>query len=190
MSPSIFHRGRPGLPSDVLAALDRDTDGHGKGGRDKGDRVLAFAADEETGAHVVATTYALSVVREGDRRLHRRWAEVDAGTWQPDQARLTVTWTDGSRPVSWAFGEQRTLLPETVRERVQGSVVLSRQVALSDRRSAQVAVRRDYETGDLFTQVVLGRRIRRDDPEVRAVIDAVLADLRDQVGLPPTRDPW
>jgi hypothetical protein len=78
---------------------------------------------------------------------------------------------------------QTTLLPETVRERVQASVVLSVRLTLGERRSGRVAIRQDFATGELIPQTILGRFTRPDDPEVQAHVQAALAHLRDQVGL-------
>jgi hypothetical protein len=151
----------------------------------RGERVLTFAVDDHTGAHVVATTHALAVVTSAaDRILRRRWLSVDAGSWEPETATLSVTWADGGRPGEWTFRDQPTLLPETVRERVQASVVLSTRLALGDRRTARVAIRQDFATRELIAQTILGRYARADDPEVQAHVRAALADLRDQVGLP------
>jgi hypothetical protein len=154
----------------------------------KGERVLAFAVDDHTGAHVIATNHALAVVTQDApdalRAIRRRWLSVDAGSWDPESATLTVTWADGSRPAQWSFRDQLTSLPETVRERVQASVVLSTRLVLGDQRSARVAIRQDFATRDLIVQTILGRRTRADDPEVQAHVEAALAHLRDQVGLP------
>lgn len=177
---------RPELPPAVATALDLA----------KGERVLAFAVDDNTGAYVVATTYALVVVRAGivgsevdgpekaERAARRRWLSVDAGAWEPETATLTVTWADGRRAGQWSFRDQPTLLPETVRERVQASVVLSTRLSLGDRRSGRVAIRQDFATRELVPQTILGRFARADDPEVQAHVQAALAHLRDQVGLP------
>jgi len=171
----------------------------------KGERVLAFAVDDNTGAHVVATTYALAVVTTppatsaapaspamtspgltsaAERTVRRRWLSVDAGAWEPETATLTVTWADGSRAGQWSFRDQPTQLPETVRERVQTSVVISTRLTLGDRRNGRVAIRQDFATGELIAQTILGRYTRADDPEVEAHVQAALAHLRDQVGLP------
>jgi hypothetical protein len=191
---------RPELPPEIVTAL----------GLAKSERVLAFAVDDSTGAHVVATTSALVVVRSAARQppvltsadgiadgaasdpgsssveriLRRRWLSVDVGAWDPETATLTVTWADGRRGVQWSFREQQTLLPETVRERVQASVVLSTRLTLGDRRTGRVAIRQDLATRELVEQTILGRYTRADDPEVRAHVEAALAHLRDQVGLP------
>ena len=176
---------RPELPEAVAKALELA----------RGERVLAFAVDDNTGAYVVATTYALAVVRSdavtsdavtltADRRVRRRWLSVDAGAWEPQTATLTVTWADGKRAGQWSFRDQPTLLPETVRERVQASVVISTRLTLDDKRTGRVAIRQDFATRELIPQTILGRHSRADDPEVAAHVQAALAHLRDQVGLP------
>lgn len=171
---------RVGLPATVRSAL----------GLARSDRVLAVAV-EQGGDYGVASRYAVSLASaDGRLWLQRSWAEVDAGSWRPETATLTLSWADGSAPAAWTFDGRPTLFPEAVRERVQASVVLSRRIELADRRSARVAVRRDLATGVLSTQVILGRRVSADDPAVRALVDATLADLRDQVGLPPATPSW
>lgn len=193
----LFTRNAPRaeLPAPVAKALDLA----------RGERVLAFAMDDNTGAYVVATTYALAVVASAagasavgasavgasaagssgfERILRRRWLSVDAGAWEPDPPTLTVTWADGRRAGQWSFRDQPTQLPETVRERVQASVVLSTRLTLGDRRTGRVAIRQDFATGELVPQTILGRYARADDPEVQAHVQAALAHLRDQVGLP------
>src|SRR5450759_3320457 len=138
---------RADLPPVVTKALDLV----------KGERVLAFAVDDFTGAHVVATTYALAVVTPTTELvLRRRWLSVDAGAWEPVTASLTVTWADGRRAGQWSFRDQQTLLPETVRERVQASVVLSTRLNVGDRRTGRVAIRQDFATRELIPQTLLG----------------------------------
>jgi len=183
----LFDRraGRAELPAAVLPAL----------GLVRGERVLAFAVDDNTGGYVIATTYGLAVVSWGGVAstaaapaarviLRRRWLDVDAGAWEPDTATLTVTWADGGRGAQWSFRGQQTLLPETLRERVQASVVIATRLTLGDRRGGRVAIRQDFATRELIAQTILGRGTRADDPEVQAHVQAALAHLRDQVGLP------
>ena len=178
----LFNR-RPSpaeLPPAITAALDLA----------KGERVLAFGVDDNTGGYVVATTFALAVVTPtavtptAECTVRRRWLSVDAGSWEPVTATLTVTWTDGGRAGQWSFRDQPTLLPETLRERVQASVVIATRLNLGDRRTGRVAIRQDFETRELISQTILGRYTRADDPEVQAHVRAALAHLRDQVGLP------
>lgn len=186
---------RPELPAAIARTIELG----------KGERVLAFAVDDNTGAHVIATTYALAVFASAggalvaeassagasgattsgvERILRRRWLSVDAAAWEPETATLTVTWVDGRRAGQWSFTGQETLLPELVRERVQASVVLSTRLNLGDRRTGRVAIRQDFATRELIPQTILGRYARADDPEVQGHVQAALAHLRDQVGLP------
>ncbi len=173
----LFNRKAPRaeLPAAVTKALELA----------KGERVLAFAIDDFTGAYVIATTYALAVVTStAELTLRRRWLSVDAGSWEPETETLTVTWADGRRAGQWSFRDQESLLPETLRERVQASVVHSTRLTLGDRRAGRVAIRQDFATRELIAQTILGRHARADDPEVQAHVKAALAHLRDQVGLP------
>ena len=153
-------------------------------GLEPGERILAFAVDDTTGAHVVATTSHLVSATAVRTVLRRPWHEVDAGVWSSDTWTLTVSWVTRSRPVQWTFKEQETRMPETVHERVQASVVLSEELPLQGRRhSGRVVVRKNLDTGELLTQTVLGRNTRADDPEVRTAAAHLTAYLREQVGL-------
>ena len=152
-------------------------------GLGSGERVLSWGREEATGTTVVATNHRLYAVdATGERALDRPWHEVDGGTWSAELAQLTVTWVDGSRPSQWVLGVT-SLVPETLRERVQASVVLAQRIELGPRRTAKVAVRQDLAGGGLVEQVVLGRGVRADDPELVARTEAAMVYLREQVGL-------
>lgn len=144
-----------------------------------GERVLSWGRDGASGSTVVATNHRLGAVSAtGELLLARPWHDVDAGTWSHELSQLTVTWVDGARPAQWLLGDS-SLVPETLRERVQASVVIAQRVELGNRRRARVVIRQDLATGDLLEQVVLGRGATLPDP----AIDAALAELREQVGL-------
>jgi hypothetical protein len=72
---------------------------------------------------------------------------------------------------------------QTLRERVQASVVLGEELSLSGRRTGRAVIRQNLRTGELLQQVVLGRGVREDD-EVAAEVARTLAWLREQVGMP------
>lgn len=149
----------------------------------RGERVLAWARDEATHAVVLGTNHHLcAVAASGELALRRPWHLVDAGSWSADLFQLTVTWVDGEPPSQWVLREP-TLLPETVRERVQASVVLAQQLRLGSRRTGRVVIRQDLGGGGLLEQVLLGRGVRPGDPGVQAAVDGALAYLREQVGL-------
>ena len=102
----------------------------------RGDRVLCFATDDNRGGHLVASTWALSYgSTAGHSSCAGRGTWSTPASWQPETATLTVTWVDGRRPGQWTFRDQQTLLPETLRERVQASVVLSTRLVLGEGRT-------------------------------------------------------
>ena len=166
-------RRAPRLPASVRTALELGA----------GERPLAWTIEPASGVHVVATNHGLyAVSAAGERTLARPWHEVDAGTWSAELTQLTVTFVDGGRPGQWVLGDS-SLVPETLRERVQASVVLAQLVDLGDRRRARAVIRQDLAGGGLVEQVVLGRGTRADDPEIAAATSHALAYLREQVGL-------
>ena len=180
MRISIKGRRSEDLPDDVVAAL-RGADGG---------KVLSAAPDADSRAWLVASTYHLALVDPGRPAgetlvWSRPWHEVDSGSWSREASMLTVSWADRSRPGQWRLGEgmhERVFL-QTLRERVQASVVLGEELSLSGRRTGRAVIRQDLRTGDLVEQVVLGRGVRADE-EVSAASARTLAWLREQVGLP------
>ena len=113
--------------------------------------------------------------------VSRPWHLVDAGTWSEGGV-LRVTWVDAEPTLRLTLAEPGQV-PETLRERVQASVVLAEALDLGERRSAKVVVRRDLATGALLTQAVLGRGVGPDDPGVAEQLQQGLARVREQVGL-------
>jgi hypothetical protein len=171
---------RPPVPADVVAAIAP----HG------GERLLAWGSDGQ-GTTVVAGRHGLHVVRpEGGagggaglvQVLDRPWHLVDSGVWNGEDAALRITWVDGHAPTRIVLTEPG-MLPETLRERVQASVVLAETVELGGRRQAKVVVRRVLATGELVAQAVLGPGVRMADPGVGPQVRAGLARVREQVGL-------
>ncbi|AKU16585.1 hypothetical protein [Luteipulveratus mongoliensis] len=151
----------------------------------RGDRPIAWAIDDNTDVHVIATTlHIASVAADGTQRVKRPWHLVDAGQWNADTWTLSVTWIDKARAAQWSFREQDTRLPEAFRERVQATVVVSEPLGLTGaRRSGRVVLRRDLSTQDLLVQPVLGRGTPADDPEVQAEVARISAYLKEQAGL-------
>lgn len=142
-----------------------------------GERVLA-AGRTSDGTHVVATTQALHV--EGarlpyDKILKAVWRDEDATleVWEPslDGGRAEITLADPGR------------LPETVRERVQATVLVSRQVLLRGGRGVLITARRRTDVPDVRWTMLFDRGLDSQDPAVRAAADAALADLRHQTGI-------
>ena len=167
---------RPEVPDDVAAAISAG----------EGERLLAWAVEDGSGITVVAGRLRLYAVTPGPDGPHltlsRPWHLVDAGLWSGEDGALRVTWVDGERPVRFVLTAPGRV-PETLRERVQASVVLVEAVDLGARRTARVVVRKDLATGALTSQAVLGPGVRSSDPGVSEQVRAGLARVREQVGL-------
>jgi hypothetical protein len=166
-------RRRPALPTDVRAAVPLDS----------GEQVLAWSRDESSGAHVVATTHHLALVDAGGGLLWRRpWHEAESATWQGESSQLTVTWVGRSAPARWHLTEP-SLLQQTLRERLQASVVLADEFRTAGRRTVRVVIRQDLASGALVEQTIPGRGVDLSDPQVAREAAGRLARLRSEVGL-------
>ncbi len=166
-------RRRPSLPADVRAAVPLDG----------GEQVLAWSRDESSGAHVVATTHHLALVdAEAGLLWSRPWHEAESGTWQGESSELTVTWVDRGAPARWRLTEP-SLLQQTLRERLQASVVLADEFRTAGRRTVRVVIRQDLASGALIEQTIPGRGADLSDPQVAREAAGRLARLRAEVGL-------
>jgi hypothetical protein len=170
--PLFERRRRAPLPSDVRAAVPVAG----------GEKVLAWARDEESGGHVVATTHHLAFVGgDGALAWERPWHEAESGTWKGETGLLTVLWV-GHRPTQWRVTEP-SLLQQTLRERIQASVVIADEFRTRSRRTVRVVIRQDLRTGRLLEQTIPGKGASLEDPEVAAEATERLARLRTEVGL-------
>ncbi|WP_454043541.1 hypothetical protein [Cellulosimicrobium sp. Marseille-Q8652] len=165
---------RHSLPDPVRRALDVPA----------GDRVLA-SAELVDGSWAVATrSTLLTCGPSGAVTLRRPWSDVDRASYAPESSTISVTWVDGDAPAELRLADpRRSSLVQTLRERVQSSVVLSETVTFAAGRTARVAVRRDLD-GGLFSQVVTGPGVDLGDPEVAARVDAAESRVRSASGLP------
>jgi hypothetical protein len=160
-------RGRRGdrIPDDARASLDLRAR----------ERVLA-AAPRSDGKWLAATERALV-----GPVLRIAWADVAHAQWRDEELVLSVD------PVADAFAPARFALPEpghlpeTVRERVMASIVVSRHVSVPGHGGVRV-VGRDVGPGDLVWQVVPDAGVDGDDPEVRAVAEGLVTALRGELG--------
>ena len=129
------------MPADVAAAIAPE----------EHEKLLAWAVEDGSGVTVVAGRHRLYAVAPGPDGPHlalsRPWHLVDAGLWSGEDGSLRVTWVDGERPARFVLTDPG-LLPETLRERVQASVIIAETVDLGNRRTARVVVREDLATGD------------------------------------------
>jgi hypothetical protein len=159
----------PRLPAAVRVAASLDD----------GERVLAVARVE--GGWTFATTHALHVVttlaEDGtpDSARSVRWVDVRTATTVPAEQLLDVRLVDGAR---WAVpvGTEPRRLPETVRERVQNSVVQTYTVEVGRGRKVHVVARRTPEE-DVSVHVNADTGVDLADPEVAAQV----AEARDRL---------
>ena len=167
---------RPAVPEEVVAAIAPEA----------GDKLLAWAGEARTGGTVVAGRHHLHAVAPGPDGpvcvLTRPWHLVDAGTWDGETSTVTVTWVDGQPAARFTLPEPGSF-PETLRERVQASVVYAESIDLGNRRTAKVVVRKELATDRLLSQAVLPKGVRSSDPGVSEQVRAGLARVREQVGL-------
>ncbi|GAA1867503.1 hypothetical protein [Myceligenerans crystallogenes] len=136
------------------------------------------------GGWAFAARSELVVVEAGDVVVRREWCDVDRAAADPETGTITVEWVDGFAPlVLRLVPGVPTTFPQTLRERVQWSVVHAAPVELPQGRSARVAIRRRAD-GEMFSQVVGGADLNLADPGVAAAVDAAESAARSAVGLP------
>jgi hypothetical protein len=139
-----------------------------------GERVIATARTRGDG-WVVATERALLTV---DGRTP--WTDVEHAQWYADEQVMQVDPLPGfGRTLRLTLTEPGRL-PETVRERVMASIVVSRRVPLPG-GSARVVARRDAGSDELTWQVVPDAGTDLDGPGVREQVEVVLARLQDEL---------
>jgi hypothetical protein len=139
------------------------------------ERVLA-AAQDAGGGWVAATESAL--VTGGGRIA---WSDVAHAQWRDDDSVLLVDPVgDAFRPARFALPDPGRV-PETVRERVMASIVVSRRIGVPGGRAVRV-VGREVGQPELQWQVVPDAGVDAGDPEVQRVTDALVAQLRGELG--------
>jgi hypothetical protein len=114
----LFTR-RPSLPAAIRTRLDLPS----------GDRVLV-AAELTDGRWAAAARRSLYVAGPDGDVLRRPWSDVDRASLAPETSTITVNWVDGSRGELALAGPGAGPFAQTLRERVQSSVVHSEIVGL------------------------------------------------------------
>jgi len=110
------------------------------------------------------------------------WEEVGSATWDPDECMLTLR---GLLPTA----PRRTVLhlpdgaglADLAREQVAWSALVRTEIDLGKHGTARVIGRRQPGTDELVWLV--GLPGQTDTPEVQAVLQAALADLRSRLGV-------
>ncbi|MEV1168657.1 hypothetical protein [Nonomuraea sp. NPDC049784] len=157
---SFFHR----LPADVRKSLDTEP----------GERVLTFAAGATSG-YVVATNLALYLT-DGTRVPYE---EIDKASW--DEQGVRVLTMDGT----WHVDEvsDPRLVPETVRERVNSTIVVNKHVKLPGRGGVRLVARRRPGGEVLGWTFVFDDGLDPEDPGLRAQAEQALEGLRRSMGV-------
>ncbi|MFG1696278.1 hypothetical protein [Nonomuraea sp. NPDC049309] len=156
---SLFRR----LPADVRTSLKTE----------RGERVLTFAASAD--GHVVATNLALHL-SDGTRVPYE---EIDRASW--DETGIHLTTTGGAR-YHELIADPR-LLPETVRERVNSTIVVNKHVSLPGRGGVRLVARRPPGGEVLGWTLVFDDGLDPDDPGLRAQAEQALEGLRRSMGV-------
>ncbi len=145
-----------------------------------GERVLAVARADD-GSYVVATDRALHRAAEHGGSVRIPWHDVDRARWDADTDTLHLVQDGEPRRAHRMRLERPGPLPETVRERVQSSIVISQHVRLSGTRGVRIVGRRQPGREELLWRITLDPGLDPDDPLVREAVERALAEFKAQV---------
>ncbi|NBO46612.1 MAG: hypothetical protein EBU85_06330 [Actinobacteria bacterium] len=162
----------PKLPAAVRAAMQIA----------RSERVLAAAVLARGRGHVALTTTGLHVALSGDAPLNVAWDHVAHASWE-DPMLVAVVDVDGQQlRISLELNEPG-MVPVVLRERVTSTVVWECHRVLADGLGARFIARRAVGAGPVRWAVVFDDGVAADNPALRAAADAVLAELRADLGL-------
>ena len=168
---------RSGIPQAVKTALQLS----------RGERVLASSRAAD-GSYVVATAIA----------LYRGWGRPgipEANHWRlPYEDILRAVWDDEAgllRVWEPSLPDGYTeiplpdpgTVPETVRERVTSTIVVSQHVQLRGRRGVWLSARRSPADSEVRWTMLFDAGLDATDPGLRTLAVAALEDLRQSTGV-------
>lgn len=164
-------RRRAVLPEDVREGLDLGPE----------DRIMAITP--LTDGWAVATARRLHVVPSNTTAIRRPWSDIAGARLDADAAMLTVTLVDTASPVELhlADGTDR-VFADTVRQRIEASILLTERVVLPLGPVVRVVLRRGPD-GTAFTQVLGDARVDLSDPSTATAVEAAEARVRETIGL-------
>ncbi|WP_327086320.1 hypothetical protein OIE66_28815 [Nonomuraea sp. NBC_01738] len=151
------------LPADVRKALPTEP----------GERVLTFAASGE--GYMVATDLALYLA-DGSRLPYET---IDKAAW--DEEGVRVLTTDGVVHRAEVTDPRR--MPETVRERVNATIVVNKHVQLPGRGGVRLVARRSPGGDVKEWTLVFDEGLDPNDPGVRAQAEQALEGVRRSMGV-------
>ena len=159
----------------------RSAEARGAADLEPGERVLTVSRDRG-GDPVIATDRSLLVPTPEGGRLRLAWEQVAKATWQDGELLVAeVGDVTGPGRLHRLGLADPGLLPETVRERVTASIVVSRHVPLAGKAGVLVAGRRRPGSAELTWTITFDPGVDHTDPELLARAEAALAGLRAQV---------
>lgn len=142
----------------------------------EGERVLAAARDA-AGGWLVATTHALHGLAGG--APHRlEWHRIARATWEEGVLDVRVP---RELPLRWRV-DVPGRVPDVVRDRVTASIVIDTHARLVGRAGVRIVGRRRPGAEEPDWTLTFDQGLDPADPQVRALADAALADLRRQLG--------
>ncbi len=149
-----------------------------------GERPLSVARTPD-GQQVVASDQALyyPAQRDGDGadgQVRLAWDHVVHVAWYRDEGALQLMVEGASAPIVVLL-DQPARVPETVRERVMSTILISEHFRLRAGKGARIAARRPPGSADIRWMVAYDVGVDPADPQVRAAVDQALARLREQV---------
>ncbi|MEV4835058.1 hypothetical protein AB0K05_11080 [Nonomuraea sp. NPDC049486] len=138
-----------------------------------GERVLAFTPSDD--AHLVATTLAL-FLPDGTRVPYET---IDKASWDEDGLRLVT----GDGTIHAVRVAEPRLLPETLRERVNATIVVNKHVELPGRGGVRLVARRRPGGEVVGWKLVFDEGLDPDDPGLRAQAEQALEGMRRSMGV-------
>jgi hypothetical protein len=144
-----------------------------------GERTLS-TAPTRGGSYAVATSTALHLPTVSGDFARIPWERIDQANWKDGW--LHVHETSGGPEHHVQLTEPGSV-PETVRERVTATIVMTRQARLPGGGTVRLAGRRPSGGGDVRWSFAFEPGLDPSDPGLRAQAEQILADLRRQTGL-------
>lgn len=156
------------LPSDARAGLRLEP----------GERVIAHARTGD-GEYVVATDRALHL--PGGE--HLGWESIDHAAWKDGRLHVRQLMDpDGdARELHLRLADPHSL-PQAVRERVTATIAINRYFRLFGERGVRIVGRRRPGSEAVAWTFAFDPGLDPDDPELRAMAEQALGDLRRQTG--------
>lgn len=144
--------------------------------------MLAHALDDAGGV-VAATERCLVLPAPDVDPLRLPWEQVAKATWEDGQLLVSeVGDAAGPGPLHRLRLREPGLLPETVRERVSASIVVSRHVRLAGKAGVLLAARRRPSSDQVTWTLTFDPGVDHADPGVLAWAEAQLAKFRAETG--------